>query len=149
MSGPRLKFLRQQAAENVDRTASQRQDQVIGRFGKSDGTADCASARCGASSPPTAIVNAVRRLMRDTCGMERLELRTRNVRREAMVCDVAAIAQVISLRCKGYPRTTRETIRAGRVEEPLPEAPRWAVPAIAAIASNAAQGDPSQHPSRH
>jgi len=37
----------------------------------------------------------------------------------------------------------------GRVEEPLPEAPRWAVPAIAAIASNAAQGDPSQHPSRH
>src|SRR5262245_29381156 len=81
---------------------------VIGRFGKSAGTADCAIVRCGASSAPRAVVNAVRRLMRDTCSMEPLELE-RNVRREAMVCDVAAIAQVISSRCKGYPRTTHDT----------------------------------------
>src|SRR5262245_59190610 len=81
---------------------------VIGRLGKSADTADCAIGRSGASSPPAATVNAVRRLIRDTCSMELLELRTRNVRREAMVCDVAAIAQVISSPRKGYPRTTRD-----------------------------------------
>jgi hypothetical protein len=41
------------------------------------------------------MVNEVRRLMHDTGGMELLELRTRNLRRKAMVCDFAAIAQVI------------------------------------------------------